>query len=406
MRRTLAYLVTAAAVSLAAAPAHAQTACNTLTNPIYITGSTALEPLLKQLGPKVAADSPAHTIVYLKTDGSCGGVNRIISTGTGTINQNMLYIPAGFNPATDMPASCTVDPAAPVPISLVLSDVDPSLCPGAPTIPGYKDFQGPVNAMAFVVPTTSQQKHISAEEAYLVLGLGDQGMVSPWIDPNFYFIRPKDSGTRAMIAANIGTTTHDWKGVYMANGKNFGSGDVLNNVAGVSLANAEKTIGILGMDFLDTGSNHNSANSLAFRAFHQHYAYWPDSVRNGGDRINVREGRYAIWGYVHMLAQYANNAISDAAALYFINIMTGATPAPGGADIDDISTDAHLVPVCAMKVARDIEGGPMRAADVAAPCGCSFEKRATGHEPAGCTACSATTPCSTGVCRKGYCEAK
>jgi hypothetical protein len=195
----------------------------------------------------------------------------------------------------------------------------------------------------------------------------------------------------------------------MAGGKNFGSGDVLTNVQMQMqpTTNAEKTIGILGEDFYDQGNNHNSANSLAFRAFHQRYAFWPDSTRGARDRINVREGRYAIWGYVHILAKVTSGTFDRAEAKYFVDIMTGNVPAPGGADIDDIATDSHLVPVCAMKVKHSIEGGPMTPADdVTAPCGCSFEKRATGAEPTGCTACTMDSQCGTGKCRKGYCEAK
>src|SRR5436309_2782505 len=78
--------------------------------------------------------------------------------------------------------------------------------------PNTNDYPGPVNDMVLVVPTTSTQKGISAEEAYLIFGEGAAGMVMPWIDPTKYFIRTSDSGTRAMIAANIGTGSHAWQG--------------------------------------------------------------------------------------------------------------------------------------------------------------------------------------------------
>jgi ABC-type phosphate transport system substrate-binding protein len=400
------FAILAAAVALAGGRAHAQTACNTLTSPIYISGSTALEPLLKTIGPKLASDpTNPHTIVYLK-DGSCSGVARI--TTDGLIKQNMLYIPAGYNPSTTpTPPSCTVDATAGVPGTLVLSDVDPSLCPGSPALSGITDFHGPVNNMVFVVPSTSTQQGISAEEAYLVFGKGAAGEVMPWIDPTYYFIRTKDSGTRAMITANIGTGTNPWQGQDgTANGgKAFGSGDVFNKVAAQATLNPEKTIGILGEDYYDSGNNRSSVKALAFRAFKQRYAYWPDSTVTARDKKNVREGRYAIWGYVHMLAKTSGGNPTDPNAGDFIQIIQGTlNPAPSF-DVNDVITDSHLTPQCAMKVTHDIEGGAQHAFTPTAPCGCSFEKRATGAEPAGCTACTTTCPGSM-VCRKGYCEAQ
>lgn len=389
----------AGALMMASGAAQAQTACNTLTSPIYITGSSALEPMLKVVGPLIAsATSNAHTIVYLK-DGSCAGVNRII--GDGLIKQNPFYIPANYTAGMTVP-TCTVDTTAGQAETMVLSDVDPTLCPGITTaqLGGITDFKGPVNNMVFVVPTTSTQQAISAEMAYLVFGKGDQGMVMPWIDPTYYYIRTVDSGTRAMLTANIGTTTHPWLGK-----QESGSGGVLTDVTAQATTNPEKAIGILGEDFYDAGNNRSSLKALAFRAFKQRYAYWPDSTITARDKKNVREGRYAIWGPVHMLAKTSAGTPTDANAKFFIDLIQGnLSPAPAF-DVDDAVTDSHLVPQCAMKVTRDIEGGPQKPYTPAHPCGCSFEKRVTNQDPAGCMTCTSTCPGSM-VCRKGYCEAQ
>jgi hypothetical protein len=313
----------------------------------------------------------------------------------------MFYIPPGYDAtATPNPPTCTVDPTAGVAGDLVLSDVDPTLCPGVGAKPAtLGDFPGPVNNMVFVVPSTSTQKAISAEMAYLVFGMGGSGGVDPWTDPTFFFIRAKDSGTRAMITSNISTTTHDWQG--QAQG---GSGPVFNNVAMQQNVQPEKTIGILGEDFYDQGSNRTSVKALAFRAFKQQKAYWPDSSITSRDKKNVRYGRYKIWGYVHMLATVASGTPTNAKAKYFIDLMQGKATA--GFDIQDAITDSHLTPVCAMHVTHDIEGGDQKPYSADAPCDCSFVSRATGVAmPAGCTPCNAGA-CTTGVCRKGFCEAK
>ena len=166
-----------------------------------------------------------------------------------------------------------------------------------------------------------------------------------------------------MINANIGVGAHAWKGAdgTAGGGKANGSGDVFNKVAANAATAAEKTIGILGDDFYDQGTNRASVKALAFRAFKQHYAYWPDSTVTSRDRKNVREGRYAIWGYVHMLLQMSGTTPVSTVGKYFVDLIQGTlTPAPSF-DATDTIVDGHLMPVCAMKVTRDIEGGPQKA---------------------------------------------
>jgi hypothetical protein len=402
---------------------------------MYITGSTALEPLLKSLGPTVAkqATNP-YTLVYYKKDGSCGGYQRILTTPAGpTIAVSMLFLPAsGFcDTAQTMkaPCTCTIDTAAPQTVDLVLSDVDPTLCPTTTpphsAIPsGWVDFQGPVNDMTIVAPMTSTIKSVSAEMLYLIFGKGAAGMVTPYVDPLYYFIRTGDSGTRAMINANIKVADNPWLGcAYTDCPTNAmaanGSGDVFNKVSAQNNSpNADKTLGILGEDFLDTGTNRTTVKPLAFRAFNQQYAYWPDSSQNAHDRKNVRDGHYKIWGYIHMLAPVtggtAASNISDAKAQFFVNLLQGNPPAgftfpTGAADIDDVVTDTHLTPRCAMAVDHDSEGKDQKPlANAPPPCGCSFEARATGATPTGCTACTGAGQgtCTSGMCRKGFCEAK
>jgi hypothetical protein len=284
----------------------------------------------------------------------------------------------------------------------VLSDVDATLCPGVSAQPpNTKDYNGPVNDMVFIAPNTSTQTAISAEMAYLVLGLGANGMVSPWTDPMYYYIRANTSGTRAMIAATSGLGAHAWQGAEQS-----GSGAVLQAVVAQATTNPEKSIGILGEDYYDSGTNRSQVKALAFRGFKQHYAYWPDSTLTSRDRRNVRDGRYAIWGYVHMLLEMNGTTPLSAVGKYFVDLVQGTlSPAPSF-DATDAIVASHLTPVCAMNVAHDIEGGPMRAYSDPTPCHCYFENLATGVKPASCTACIDDTPCGTGHCRRGFCEAK
>ena len=386
--------------------------------PIYITGSTALEPLIKAAGPKLAnqANATPYVLIYAK-DGSCAGVSRI--AGDGSISKTfsgLLYVPPDGDGTQNK--ACATSSANDMAGTLVLSDVDPTLCPVSTQPTGVKDFHGPVNNMVFVVPPSSQQKAISAEQAYLVLGLGANGTVDPWIDPTAYFIRTPDSGTRAMINAAIGLTTHSWQGdagVTAAKPGGYGSGDVFAKVMGANTTAPDKTIGILGEDFYDSStnstSNRNSVKALAFRAFKQHFAYWPDSTVTSRDKRNVRDGRYGIWGFVHMIAKATGATATDPSAQYFIDIIQGnvASP-PQGLSALDLTIASHLTPVCAMHVTHDIEGAPSKPYTDAAPCDCYFETKATGTAPTSCKACPGGDGDCAGNgaathCRYGYCEA-
>jgi hypothetical protein len=412
----------AGAVALSASVAQAVPVCSGTTllkadnttpftaTPIYITGSSAVEPMLKIMGAKMASQATdPHVIIYLK-DGSCAGVNRIATTGLIAGSTVMFYVPPDQDPAAATP-TCTL-PATAQLGDVVLADADATLCPGVSTQPaGTKDFQGPVNNMVMVVPMGSTQQAISAEEGYLVFGLGAAGMVTPWLDPTSYFIRTPDSGTRAMINANIGVGAHPWLGMDgTANGGTaYSSGGVFNAVVAANATAAEKTIGILGSDYLDQGTNRTKVKSLAFRAFHQQWAYWPDSSVTSYDKINVREGRYAIWGYLHILAAVASGATvpTSAQAAYFVNLIQGTLPAAPSFNVNDAITDSHYVPQCAMKVTHSIEGGALSAYAPKAPCGCYFDNRIAGAKPAACTACTADADCGTGKqCVANFCEAK
>lgn len=411
----------AGAIAVTASAAHAVPVCSgtTLTKsdgttlftatPIYITGSSAAEPMLKIIGAALASQTTnPYVLIYLK-DGSCVGVNRINTDGMIAAGTTMYYVPPDQDPTK---ASLTCTQVAAQLGDVVLADADATLCPGISAQPaGTMDFHGPVNNMVMVVPAASAMtnKAISAEEAYLVFGDGAAGMVMPWIDPTQYYIRTPDSGTRAMINANIGLTTHTWMGNdgtmgTINNGAAFSSGTLFTAVKN---ATTPAVIGILGSDYLDQGTNRAAVKSLAFRAFHQHLAYWPDTTVDSYDKKNVREGRYAIWGYLHMLASVAMGATvpTSASAAYFVSLMQGTLASPQF-NVQNAITDAHYVPTCAMKVTHDIEGGALRGYTPAAPCGCSFEARATGvTTPPGCMACTTDATCGTGKCRTGFCEA-
>jgi hypothetical protein len=248
------------------------------------------------------------------------------------------------------------------------------------------------------------------EEAYLVLGLGPAAaMVSPWSDPNYIFGRPASKGTQISIGANIQVSAGKWKLLNDANHMIDQSSTMASTIAGLTAdPNAEKVLGILGTEIYD--KNRSKVHALAFRARYQLHAYWPDKTATSFDKQNIRDGHYVLWSYVQYLAP-TTNGVAKAPVQQIIDAFTGhvaniTTNLAGMMSVDPIGvvTSSGLVPKCAMKVQRSAEGGDLSLYSASEPCGCYFDFSTT-HATT-CTACSANTPCATGVCRHGYCEAQ
>jgi ABC-type phosphate transport system substrate-binding protein len=428
MSRTVSCALAGAALLVAAGRANAAPiACidstNTskvISNPIYVAGSTALGPTLQALAP--AAKAAGYTLVHYD-NGSCGAVanitsgNNMIPNPTGAKSpQYFLDDGSGKKPCLPSDANGAQIPA---PIDVVLSDVDPRLCPnvagGLPS--GFSDQTGPVNGMVIAVPMNSQQTAISAEQAYLVFGLGADGAVSPWTgDPaTTYHVRGNTSGTRAMVNANIGQIDQGGIGPMKGNMKAWfghdegGAGPV---IAALTKDNptpsvANQSIGIIGINDLllsMAGATPAPIKALAFRAFGQKTAYWPGSTQNALDMRNVRDGRYKIWGYVHMITPTSGKT---QAATDFLSLINDPNSIDG-------TIKAGLTPICAMHVTHDYEGQDQKAFTADKPCDCYFEFKATGTAPSSCKSCMSNSDCGTGRCdlhgsgstAVGYCQAQ
>ncbi len=398
MKRILianALAATAAATVLLAMPSEASAAtCASLTNPVYVSGSSAVGPLLKTANAFLLAGTPAVTIVY-QSLGSCAGMDAMTNATKVTAT------PVSWD-ANGVAGTCDL-PTGGVNSDIGVSDVFPSSCPNITLPSTQKDFQGPNQVMNFVAPVASTQNAISQEAAFAVLGYGGaMYQVAPWTDMSFLFIRPDTSGTKQMIAAALGLAASKWKGTIPGAGK---SGDVLNAVS--TSTNANATFGILASDLLD--ANRTTIKGLAYQAKGQLCGYLPDSSATTFDKINVREGRYAIWGPLHLVAVGDANGPTNANVAAVVNAFTrkGLTVAQKKAMIDAEST-AHTVPQCAMKVSRTTEVGAEASYQPDEPCGCYFESK-VGTASASCKTCAMDSDCTVGTnthCRYGYCEAK
>jgi len=372
--------------------------CASLTNPLYVMSGDTQVPILKELGKALRQDATPTTIVWQAT-GSCTIIDAVYN-GT-PLRQNLSYIPSdpNWDPVSGTVPTCMPDSTG-VPVQLGIPIVFPESCTSAPAPATVKAFKGAVQSFVFVVPKGSTAQAISAEEAYLVFGFGAAGLVSPWTDDTFYFVRPATKGTQVSLGAVIGVPAAKWKG------QKIDQSTAVASMVAASTA-LDKTIGILGTEIYDSLANRAALRALSFEGYGQTGGYFPDATVSAFDKRNVRDGHYVGWSHVFYLATVDSaGAATDARAARVIDILTAApaAAAPTGVDPLRLVAGKGLVPQCAMNVQRAAEGGPLTRFTSADPCGCAYEA-ATGATPAACTACSSAAPCATGTCRHGFCEA-
>jgi hypothetical protein len=388
----------------ASSDAPAVPACSTLPNPIYLSGSTAFETTVKNFAVKFSALATNPMTVVYHLPGSCVGVDNITNTKdlTGTAH----YYTMGATSITTN--TCTL-PASGQKADIGISDVFYASCtsvtpqPGPPA--GIKDFPGPAQAMLFVVPKASTATYITALEAQDLYGCGAgfTGNMTPWTSTSGNFCRDPNSGTQITVATNVNIPASVMISPICV--PETGTGGVVSALT-MSAAPAS-AIGFISEDAYDP--QRANLSSLAFQAFGQTLAYYSDSTTAANDRANVRDGHYGVWGYEHMLTTVdAQGNPTKANAADFIGYING-TKTDASFDYVAVEGKAGTIPVCAMKVQRFADGGPLSFSNVADTCGCAFETAAAaGVAPTTCTACTTGdggTACAAGTsCHHGYCE--
>ncbi|MDX2019006.1 MAG: hypothetical protein SF187_02100 [Deltaproteobacteria bacterium] len=384
---------------LASSHATAQPAlCSALPNPVFIQVGSTLLPLLRQMARKLR-DSTLDPMTVVFTDGrSCAMIDAIRS-GTPLVG-NLSYAPSTAEDPTWTPdrplVTCTTGPGG-VPLQMIHSDVFVESCTSEPLPPGIGVFTGPVLPFVFVTSPGSSQQAITAEEAYFAFGFGQVGSAAPWVDESFLFARPNTSGTKITFGANIGVPANRWKGAQLEK-----TTDVVNAVA--ASVSPEATLGIVGGS--DYDGNRDKLKALAFRAFGQRYAFFPDSTPSAFDKRNVRDGHYLIWAPAVFLVAGADAAgvPAEPRIARLRAILRSEVPIPeAGFEATRMMVEGGFVPECAMGVKRTGQAGRLQLNRPGRPCGCFFEK-VTGGSPS-CAACTDDSMCEGGICNLGFCEA-
>ena len=399
------------AQGLFSTPAHAAVGdpeCSSLAGVVFVSGSSAVKPVLAGLGAKL---TPAGTTIVYVGQGSCVGVNAALGT---PLTPAGVPIAGTYWDAASGATGKTCNISTSQVVDIGVSDVFATSCQtitaAKVAAAGLKDFDTYfAQVMNFVVPGGaggSDQTAISAEAAYLTFGLGDNG-ATPWDNAALFAIRDFNSGTQTMLGKAIGLDATKWVG------KNAGgSGTVFNDIKGRinpttnAVGDPKKLIGILASNEADADTT--LVKKLAFQATGQTCAYWPDSGVAEKDKAYVRDGHYPVWGPLHLLAKANAQGVPTNASAKVVLDAFGAQDQ----DILDLEINANVVPLCAMNVTRSEEVGPLSSIQPTGACGCYFDaKRKTGGAGTECKVCTeanAATVC-TGArtkCNYGYCEVK
>lgn len=417
--------------------------------PVYIAGANAVKGYLEGLAGLLGN---SISLIYAGP-ASCQGVGDVLTAGQAETTASFaLVTPNGTTSCSGPPIDGGFAPyPSSIYVDIGVSDVYASTCvaPAFPTLPsGFADFTGAIQPFVIAVPYASSQFSISAEAAYVVFGFGAgsyQGtmyQVNPWTESSDIFTRGDTAGTQLMIADAIGLRGDKW---LSALGAEAGASQIVssagNMVTAILSAGADDpnaTIGILGSASVDPlKSSNGGLKPLAFQGIEpdgtdQDCAFYPDSTLSAFDKINVRQGRYAIWGPEHFLTAVdssGNPTTNSNAAMNpspsraadvktVIDIVTHnpsvvtATSTPSLLSVITAETNAYYVPTCAMQVSRTSEVGPEASYQPPIGCGCFFENQphgGSGNLSAYCTTCATDTDCAAAAyphCNFGYCEAQ
>jgi hypothetical protein len=371
---------------------------------VYVGGSSAAKPMLKQVSQTLAGLQSPIRLIYISL-GSCVGLSDI-TTNTKDSTTGTYWDDTNGNAEL----SCT-EPTGGAALDVAVSDVYATTCSNITLGTNQKDYLGSVQVFSFIVPKDSKQNSISQEAAFVTYGFGGvTNVVDTWSDHNYIFMRdPTKSGSYAMLSKLIGLNPAKMTGTIPGAGK---TPDILNAVYTADGTKPDAGIGVVSQDYADANRvGTQSTTPVKILAYQDHNAscgFYPDSTKSAYDKANVRSGLYPFWGNIHFITNTTNGNPTkpEVATLLSFFTRTGLDATNKKKMIDN-EVAAFTVPQCAMKAQRSAEVSPAMSItpyDSPEPCGCYYDFKATGATT--CTQCTDNGPCGSGVCRYGYCEAK
>jgi len=372
-------------------------------NIIYMYGTADFAPMLRAVQPLLSAGSPRYRAVFQNAT-SCAGVLSVFEPTKRLMNNPAVGASPNYAFYFDdsgQQNTCLLATGGNT-IDIGVSNLYSTTCntPTATYVSGttVNDYTGPVVPFVLSVPSASSEVSISAEAAHLVFGMGGRtggaGGVKdamPWTDPTYYFIRNSGAGSTVLTALLIDVPKTQFWGVDRLSTDNLRDSMLASTAASQSL-------GILSIDYAD--KNRGNLRSLYLQSSGQRCGYLPDSNKNAFDKMNVRDGHYPLWGYVHFFTPVGPGGVPLDAAKALI---TRFSVARLDQTLIDNIIGASLIPQCAMKVVRTGEVANF-APQTGLRCGCYFDWKTTGATD--CKTCQSSTDCPAdrSACNYGYCE--
>ena len=367
-------------------------------NVIYLYGAADFGPLLRAAQASLYAAATPYRAVF-QTSSSCTGVAAIFTGGQPAAKMFDPTDPttggwAFYYDQSGNQVNCLLDPGGNT-IDVGVSDLYPETC-GVAADDKVSTYLGPVVPFVLSVHSASPEQTISAEAAHMIFGLGGEppigsGLkeVSPWTDPDDYFIRNASAGSTILTSLLIDVPRTQFWGIDRLSTENLRD-SLLASTA------IDQSIGILAGDFND--QNRGNLKALYLQATGQRCGYLPDSSATSIDKMNVRDGHYPLWGYVHLFAQ---KQVGDAPSMAATQIVTLFSDMTERNFLDQI-IKASFIPECAMKVSRTAEMGDFTDRSGFA-CGCYYDFMTTGKTS--CQTCTLAEDCpSAQSCNYGFCE--
>lgn len=375
--------------------------CSTLPEPTYLTATPSAEPLVEKVASLLQRTDAQRTTVIYQIRPSCTALESLVkdtlpgSCGSDACMRGKAMF-FTLDPRDTAPKECDLDTTGNK-IDIVLSDVFPRSCPSytqtAPT--GIIDTAGPVSSYSLAMLRSATESAIQAEEAHFVFGAGAAAKIKPWMnDAAIGHLGTQDAGT-LLVGGRIKLANSRWKGT------TAGSIDDLINII---YNDGTQGIGIVPTTVADR--RRAELRPLGFQAIGQKGAFFPDRRSTTYDKQSVRDGHYPLWGFLHtILRQDPGNPgqpLSKKGAR-LADIFLGKTQV-GGQDSQLLQVQSGFIPQCAMRVTKTSDGAPMTVYAPGEPCHCFFEHNVS-QGALSCQQCPTGT-CSSGVCRRKYCEAQ
>lgn len=369
-------------------------------NVIWLFGSADFGPLMRAAQPSLSAAAIPYRAVFQGAS-SCQGVAAIYNNvlmkdpPTETNGGWPFYFDDNGNQV-----NCRIGPVG-TPgthdVDIGISNLYSTTCGFNPT-PMATEYTGPVVPFVLATKASSTERSISAEAARLVFGNGGvappgSGMknASPWTDYMKYSIRNSSAGSTVLTALLIGVDRNSFWGIDRVSTENLR--DSL-----LGSPDSDGPIGILSIDFYD--KNRGNLKALYLQARGQSAGYLPDATPTTIDKINVRDGHYPLWGYVHFVVALQSGQPSPAANAM---VLLFNVPKLDQGLVDEI-IKASETPQCAMKVERKDEIGDY-SVRTGFSCGCYFDFKTKGKTD--CQVCTTAEDCpGRSPCNYGYCEAQ